>query len=107
MRASIEADLQLASVYDTLIRDLEKKAEHQARLGNATSLVLLRSIPGVGKILALTLLYEIHTIDRFPRVQDFSSYSRLVKPQHHSAGKRVGSGGAKIGNAYLKWAFSE
>jgi transposase len=107
VRASIEADLQLANLYDTLIKDLEKKAEQQARLDNVTALVLLRSIPGVGKILALTLLYEIHTIKRFPRVQDFSSYARLVKPEHHSAGKRVGSGGAKIGNAHLKWAFSE
>ena len=107
VRASIEADLQLATVYDALILDLEKKAEQQARLDDPMSLVLLRSVPGVGKILALTLLYEIHTIERFPRVQDFSSYARLVRPEHHSAGKRVGSGGAKIGNAHLKWAFSE
>jgi transposase len=35
-------------------------------------------IPGIGKILALVLLYEIHDIDRFPRVQDFVSYCRLV-----------------------------
>lgn len=107
VRATIEADLQLCSVFDTLIKDLEKRIGQQARLDDALSLVLLHSIPGVGKILALTLLYEIHTIDRFPRVQDFSSYCRLVKPEHSSAGKRVGSGGAKIGNAHLKWAFSE
>jgi transposase len=94
-------------VYDTLIKDLEKKIEQQARLDEPMSLVLLHSIPGVGEILALTLLYEIHAIARFARVQDFSSYCRLVKPEHNSAGKRVGSGGAKIGNAHLKWAFSE
>jgi transposase len=107
VRTTIEADLQLCSVFDTLIRDLEKKIEQEARLDDPTSLVLLHSIHGVGKILALTLLYEIHTIERFARVQDFSSYCRLVKPDHTSAGKRVGSGGAKIGNAHLKWAFSE
>jgi transposase len=67
----------------------------------------LRSIPGVGKILALVLLYEIHDIHRFPRVQEFVSYCRLVKCAKESAGKRYGSTGAKIGNAYLKWAFSE
>ena len=39
----------------------------------------LRSIPGVGKILAMTMLYEIHDIDRFERVQNFASYARLVK----------------------------
>jgi transposase len=107
VRATIEADLRLCDVYDTLISELEKKIEQQARLDDPTALVVLKTIPGVGKILALTILYEIHTIDRFPRVQDFSSYCRLVKPEHTSANKRVGSGGAKIGNAHLKWAFSE
>lgn len=67
----------------------------------------LETIPGVGRILGLTLLYEIHDIARFSTVQRFSSYCRLAKPEHRSAGKRVGSGGAKIGNAHLKWAFSE
>jgi transposase len=89
VRATIEADLQLCSTYDTLIKNLEKKIQQQARLDEPVSLVLLHSIPGVGKILALTLLYEIHSIERFARVQDFSSYCRLVKPEHNSAGKRV------------------
>jgi transposase len=53
------------------------------------------------------LLYEIHNIQRFPRVQDFVSYCRLVKCAKESAGKRYGFSGTKIGNAYLKWAFSE
>jgi transposase len=53
------------------------------------------------------LLYEIHDIHRFPRVQEFVSYCRLVKCAKDSAGKRDGTSGKKIGNAYLKWAFSE
>jgi len=53
------------------------------------------------------LLYEIHNIQRFPRVQDFVSYCRLVKCAKESAGKRYGFSGTKIGNASLKWAFSE
>ena len=44
---------------------------------------------------------------RFPRGQDFVSYCRLVKCTKESAGKRYGTSGAKIGNAYLTWAFSE
>ena len=64
-------------------------------------------MPGIGKILSLVLLYEIHDIARFPRVQDFASYCRLVKCAKESAGKRSGTSGAKIGNAHLKWAFSE
>jgi transposase len=68
---------------------------------------LLQTVPGIGKILSLVLLYEMHDIGRFPRVQDFVSYCRLVKCTRESAGKRYGTSGTKIGNAYLKWAFSE
>ena len=68
---------------------------------------LLRTIPGIGKILSLVLLYEIHTIDRFPSVGDFLSYARLVTPKQTSDGKVTGHGGGKIGNVHLKWAFSE
>ena len=47
------------------------------------------------------------TSQRFPRVQAFVSYGRLVKGAKASAGKRDGTSGTKIGNADLKWAFSE
>src|SRR5207244_7796644 len=78
-----------------------------AKLHDANTFRLLDTVPGVGKILALVLLYEIHDISRFPTVQDFVSYCRLVKPKKESAGKTYGFIGAKIGNAHLKWAFSE
>jgi transposase len=55
---------------------------------------------------SLVLLDEMHDITRFPRVQDVVSYCRLVKCAKESAGKRYGTTGAKLGNAYLKWAFS-
>jgi transposase len=61
---------------------------------------------GVGKVLALTILYEIHDITRFDRVQEFASYARLVKCQKQSGGKTLGTSGARMGNV-LKWAFSE
>jgi len=61
----------------------------------------------VGKILSLVLLYEIHDIRRFPRVQDFVSYCRLVKCPRESAGKKFGAKNTKVGNVHLKWAFSE
>jgi transposase len=63
-------------------------------------------VPGIGKILSLVRLYDIHDIDRFPRVQDFASYCRLVKCAKASAGKRVGTSGKQIGTAHRKWAFS-
>jgi transposase len=80
---------------------------HRAKQHDCQAFHRLRSIPGIGKILALTILYEIHDIHRFERVQDFLSYARLVKCEHNSAGKKLGTGGAKIGNVHLKWAFSE
>ena len=61
---------------------------------------LLRSIPGIGKVLAMT-------IRRFERVQEFASYARLVRCAKESAGKKHGTSGAKMGNVHLKWAFSE
>src|SRR5439155_18724876 len=77
------------------------------KVDDADTFYRLRSIPGVGKILALVLLYEIHDIKRFAGAGEFLSYARLIRPLKTSAGKVKGGGGAKIGNAHLKWAFSE
>lgn len=107
VRMSISADLELIDSLDLLIGNLERYILRNAREHNPQALHLLRTIHGIGPVLALTLLYEIHDIDRFPRVQDFASYCRLVKCQKESAGKRYGASGKKIGNAHLKWAFSE
>jgi transposase len=104
---SIEVDLALIDYYDRLLTDLELYIVKTARQQDANTLYLLQTVPGIGKILRLVLLYEIHQIDRFPRVQDFVSYCRLVKCAKESAGKRYGTSGTKIGNAYLTWAFSE
>lgn len=107
VRTSVEADLAMAGHFDGMIRTLERTILEQAKVEDPATLALLQTIPGVGPVLGLTLLYEIHDISRFPRVQDFVSYCRLVKSQKSSAGKVIGTSGAKIGNAHLKSAFSE
>jgi transposase len=107
VQKSIEVDLALISHYDELLRDIELSILKAAKQHDANTLYLLRTVPGIGEILSLVLLYEIHDIQRFPRVQDFVSYCRLVKCAKESAGKRYGTAGTKIGHAYLKWAFSE
>jgi transposase len=104
---SIEVDLALITYDDELLTDLELAIVNSAKQHEANTFYRLRSIPGVGKILALVMLYEIHEIRRFPSVQDFASYCRLVKCAKESAGKRYGTSGKKSGKAYLKWAFSE
>jgi transposase len=107
VQKSVEVDLALIGYYDQLLSDVELTIVQTAKQHDAHTLYRLQSVPGIGKILSLVLLYEIHDIRRFPRVQDFVSYCRLVKCAQESAGKRYGTSGAKIGNAYLKWAFSE
>jgi hypothetical protein len=62
--------------------------------------MLLNSVPGIGKIISLVILYEIYDIKRFPTVQNFVSYARLIKCKAESAGKSYGTSGAKIGNAH-------
>ncbi len=103
----MEADLEVISVYDTTITDLERTILKLAQYHDPVSYALLQSVYGIGRIGALTILYEIEDIRRFPTVQDFASYARLVKCSHESNGKKYGNGGSKIGNAHLKWAFSE
>jgi transposase len=107
VQKSIEVDLALIGHYDQLLRDVALSILKTAKQHNAQTLYLLRTVPGSGELLSLVLLYELHDITRFPRVQAFLSYCRLVKCTKESAGKRDGTSGTKIGNAHLKWAFSE
>jgi transposase len=107
VQKSMEVDLALIGYYDPLLNDVELSIVRLAKQHDPDTFYRLQSVPGIGKILSLVLLYEIHAIRRFPRVQDFLSSCRLVKCTKESAGKRYGISGAKIGNAYLKWAVSE
>jgi transposase len=67
----------------------------------------LTSVPGIGAILAMTIMLETGDINRFPGVGNYVSYGRLVGSSHLTNGKRKGSGNTKNGNAYLCWAFIE
>jgi transposase len=67
----------------------------------------LMTIPGIGKILTLTIMLEVGDINRFPTVGDYSSYCRCVKSIRTSAGKIIGYGNRKNGNKYLSWAYIE
>ena len=108
VRKSVEIDLEMIGHLDAAIASCERHLERSVKVHDPDSFYRLRSIPGVGKVLAMTILYELHTIDRFARVQDFASYARLIRPAKESAGKKTGKGGGgKIGNPNLKWAISE
>jgi transposase len=106
-KLAVAADQALIDAYDAQVADLERHLLKHARVDDPVTYGLLRTIPGIGQVLGLILLYEVDDIARFPEAGNFLSYSRLVRCDHESAGKKKGSGGRKQGNAHLKWAFSE
>src|SRR5256712_7100130 len=107
VRKTIEVDVSLIDHYDQLLGEVELYITRTAKAHDVQTFARLQSVPGIGQILALVILYEIQDIARFPRVQDFGPYCRLVKCAKESGGKRLGTSGKKIGNVHLRWAFAE
>jgi transposase len=87
------------------IRKIEGVVEKKVALKDEYRYLL--TLPGVGKILALTIMLETGPIFRFEQVGDYVSYCRKVPSQWMSNGKRKGAGNKKNGNKYLAWAYSE
>jgi transposase len=87
------------------IRKIETFIENKVKLQEPYSHLL--GLPGVGKILALTIKLESGPIDRFPQVGNYASYCRKVCATWSSNGKGKSGGNRKNGNKYLAWAFSE
>jgi len=101
VQRNIDMDMSILDHYAKELSKVEWFIEQQAKQHNPTHLQLLKTVHGIGRILALTILYEIGNINRFESVQNFASYSRLVKCKAESAGKSYGTQGNKIGNAHL------
>jgi transposase len=87
------------------IKEIEKVVKQRVKLRKEFAALL--SLPGVGDILALTIMLEVGDIGRFPRVGNYSSYCRCVRSTRISAGKSKGQGNRKNGNKYLSWAYVE
>jgi transposase len=100
-------NVTLAGDFDRQLTSVELYLKRNAMIHDPDSFHRLKTVPGIGDILAMVLLYEIHDIRRFADVGDFVSCARLVRGSHESAGKAKGSPHKKIGNAHLKWAFFE
>ena len=107
VQQSAAVDLAVVDRLDELIGALELYLVRTAKVDDVQTYHRLQTIPGVGKVLALILLYEMHDVQRFQSAGQFLSYARLVRCVHESAGKKLGCGGKKIGNAHLRWAFAE
>jgi len=85
VQASIDLDLNLVDFYHKELVKVEWHIKKHARQHRPVDFHLLKTISGIGDILALTILYEIGDISRFESVQKFASYSRLVKCKAESA----------------------
>lgn len=102
---AIDSTLVVVAALDEQIQRVSKVARARGRL--KPEFRVLRSIPGVGETLGLTIMYETGSIDRFPAVGNFASYCRCVRSQRTSNARRKGAGNRKNGNPYLSWAFTE
>ena len=107
VRKNVETDILMMDALGTQIKTLEAYIIRHAKGYDPRTFYRLQTVPGIGDILALVMLYEIQDIVRYPSVQQFCSDARLVKCPKESAGKLHGVSGARIGNAHLKWACSE
>jgi len=101
----LQQDLELLKELSAHIRATEGWLEEEAF--SEPRVFLLESIPGIGRFLALVILAEIDTIERFPTPEKLASYAGLV-PSTYASGGRVWHGRiTKCGNRYLRWALVE
>lgn len=82
---NVESDIATMDHFEELIKNLEAYILRHARGFDARTYYRLKTVPGIGKVLGLVLLFEIQDIKRFPTVGSFSSYCRLVKCPKESA----------------------
>jgi transposase len=68
---------------------------------------LLQTVPGIGPVIAWTVVLESGELQRFRNVGHFASYCRCVNSQRTSNEKKKGENNTKNGNPYLAWAFFE
>lgn len=102
---SLAASLAVLHTLRTQIHALETSLRREVKL--RPEFEILKTAPGIGDILALTIMLETGTVKRFASVGNFSSYCRCVESKRVSNGKKKGEGNVKNGNRYLAWAFIE
>ena len=88
---------QIHKIENTVLAEVKLKPEYEKLL----------TVPGIGKILALTIMLETGDINRFSKVGNYSSYCRCVKSSRTSNEKKKGENNRKNGNRYLSWAYVE
>jgi transposase len=105
IQLSCQMEKERIELLSRQIRDLESFL--LSTVAAEPSFELLQTIPGVGKILGLTIYYEMGDVRRFENAKHFCSYARVVPGIAQSGGTTKRGRGSKQGNGYLKWAFCQ
>jgi transposase len=105
LRLTANIGIQTINALTQKIELIEKEVMSRVRLRPEFEYLL--TIPGIGKILGLTVMLEVGDIGRFEEVGNYSSYCRCVRSTRLSNKKKKGEGNRKNGNRYLAWAYVE
>jgi len=104
-KMAVQSDKAVIDFFHEQIDRIEKAVLKEVKLRYPYEELL--TVPGIGKILGITIMLETGDINRFPTVSDYSSYCRCVSSKKVSNGKKKGEGNKKNGNKYLAWAYVE
>ena len=101
----LRQDVRLLEAISGEIRGTEKLLSERA--GEDPRVKRLRSIPGLGMILATLIALEIDDVRRFARPAKLVAYAGLVPTTYSSGGKTSHGGLMKMSNKWLRWALVE
>jgi len=104
-RHSVEEQLQLIDQVEQSIKQAEKRIRNVIKEDHAMQ--ILKTLPGVGPILSITIALEMGNVERFPTGEKFASYSGKVPRVRSSGGKTYYGKVRPDVNRYLKWALTE
>ena len=104
-KLAMKANLAVMRCLDVQVKALERSILARAKLRQDYQ--TLKTVSGIGDILALTIALETGEVARFDSAGNFASYARTVSSRRESNGKKKGEGNAKCGNKHLAWAFIE
>lgn len=104
-KSNVAECLHLIDFLDGQIKHCETELR---RLGSTHPYVpLLKTIPGVGDILAYTIAAELGDISRFPSAKKLVGYTGLTPRVHQSGGQDHRGPLTRNGPRYLRWALIE
>ena len=104
-KQAMKANLVVMGCIDQQVVKLERSVLAKVKLREEFK--ALKTVSGIGDVLALTIALETGDIARFAGPGNFASYARMVDSRRESNGKKKGEGNARCGNKFLAWAFIE